>query len=527
LAPENGAKRIIARTAMMRNLSEDVSARLGRVWRRIALDLDRQRHWLLLGLSALFFATAVLRARATPFWHDEIYTVLLSRVPTVWDVWRAARDGVDLMPPLNLFLTRALEALPGPELVSSRLPAMIGFWTMSMVVFGLVRARSNVLVAGSAALLPWFTQGYRYSYEARGYGVMLALFALLLWSWSEAARGHRRRLWLPVFAVVCAASLWNHYFAVVTFVPVAAGELYRCVRTRSPDWPLWMSGAVGLACCGPLVLLVRNASAQGATYWRHATWADVGATYWFLFHNLWSLDRWVIVLLVGAIAFGFLRGRFALPPSIAPGHEVVAGVIAVCMPAMTVGLGWLIGGFTPRYALPAVVSCAIVTPLAVWWLSRKSPVVEGVLLIVLTIGVVQPSIDLFRHPMPFHDPIADRPMLTEHLRASSPVVVAGTVQFLELWYYAPPEVRSRLWYVADPDRARQYIRWDTGDRAYIKLARWAPITIRTYEELANQRVFTLYDNGLGWLPAQLHDAGAVMTHFGVERGARVSRVEGR
>jgi hypothetical protein len=27
----------------------------------------------------------------------------LSRLPTVRDVWHAARDGADLMPPLNLF----------------------------------------------------------------------------------------------------------------------------------------------------------------------------------------------------------------------------------------------------------------------------------------------------------------------------------------------------------------------------------------------------------------------------------------
>jgi hypothetical protein len=98
------------------------------------------------------------------------------------------------------------------------------------------------------------------------------------------------------------------------------------------------------------------------------------------------------------------------------------------------------------------------------------------------------------------------------------------VQFLELWYYAPPELRARLWYVADPARARQYLRWDTGDRGYMKLARWSSITVKSYEELEAQRSFTLYDNGLGWLPAQLQEAGAVLTDATLEAGARISRV---
>src|SRR5205085_3389768 len=132
---------------------------------------------------------------------------------TIKDMWRAARSGADLTPPLNLFLTRAAESVAGRGPVTSRLPAMLGFWTMTVAIFYIVRARSTVLLACGAALVPWFTQGYRYSTEARGYGVMLGLCGLLFWSWSEAARDRRRTVWLPIFAAVCAATLWNHYLA--------------------------------------------------------------------------------------------------------------------------------------------------------------------------------------------------------------------------------------------------------------------------------------------------------------------------
>jgi len=137
---------------------------------------------------------------------------------------------------------------------------------------------------------------------------------------------------------------------------------------------------------------------------------------------------------------------------------------------------------------------------------------------------VQPSIDVVQHPPMFGDPFAQRPKLMEQLQASPPVVVAGAVQYLQLWYYAPADLRPRLWYIADPVRALKYKGGDTPDRGYVTLARWAPIGIRGYEQLTAQQGFTLYDDGSGWLPAQLHDSGAVMTALLAERGAHVSHV---
>jgi len=491
------------------------------VWQRITQALDRHRFWLLSVLIIGFFAVTMPRARATPFWHDEIYTLLLARVPSVGDIWTAARGGADLTPPLNLYLTRAAESLAGAGHVSSRLPALIGFSVMTLIVFQIVRIRSNVLIAFSAALLPWYTQAYRYSYEARGYGVMLGLCALLLWSWSEAAAGRRRRLWLPIFAVTCAATLWNHYFAAVTFVPVACGELYRTAKLRSPDWGLVLAGAIGLLLCAPLAPLLLNASAGGTTYWRHAVWADIPETYWQLFHNIWEINPWMLALIGAAILFGLVRGSARFRSAFVPGHEVVAAIVAIAIPALTIGMGHLSGGFSPRYALSGVVGAAIVVPLFAWWLSRRSQVLEGLLLAVLATNIV---IDSLGPPPAFRDPVVLRPKFVEQLQRSPDVVVAGPVQFLQLWYYAPENLRSRLSYVADPARSMRYLQWDTADRGFIKLAQWAPIGVKTYAQLQDQQSFEMYDDGSGWLTAQLNDTGAVVAVSTTEFGARIGHV---
>jgi hypothetical protein len=293
------------------------------------------------------------------------------------------------------------------------------------------------------------------------------------------------------------------------------------VKRRSPDWPLWAAGVAGLVLCAPLVTLILNASGEGATYWRHASWADIGETYWLLFHNIWAINLFALALVGVVVVLGLVRGGVRLPASIVAGHEVVAGVVAIGIPVLAVALGRLTGAFTPRYALSGVVGAAIVVPLVLWWISRKSRAFEGVLLGVLAVNV---AIDALGPRPVFHDPVGDRPKLVEQLRASPVVVVAGPVQFLQLWYYTPAGLRPRLWYVADPARAVQYLHWDTGDRGFIKLARWAPIGIRTYEQLMTQQSFELYDDASGWLPAQLQDAGAIVTPSATELGARVVHV---
>jgi hypothetical protein len=64
--------------------------------------LERHRLLVLLLFGAVLFATTAIRARAKPFWHDEIYTVLHSTLPSVSAMWVAALDGLDLAPPPSI-----------------------------------------------------------------------------------------------------------------------------------------------------------------------------------------------------------------------------------------------------------------------------------------------------------------------------------------------------------------------------------------------------------------------------------------
>ena len=135
------------------------------------------------------------------------------------------------MPPLNPILTHAVFGIIGAGPIATRLPAMLGVWTWTLVSFAIVRRRSNTTAGLSAALLILLSGAGPLAYEARGYGVMLGLCALALFCWSEAARGRRRMLHLPLLTRVHSRlESGQHFYAALIVVPIITGEL---VRSRS------------------------------------------------------------------------------------------------------------------------------------------------------------------------------------------------------------------------------------------------------------------------------------------------------
>ena len=156
--------------------------------------IDRSRYVLLALFTAAFVATTVVKARAKPFWHDEIFTVVLADLPSVSATWSAFRAGIDLSPPLTALATRMTQGPAGPGPVASRLPSIVGYWSASLLVYAIGRPRTNAAMALPAALLLYHTAAYRFAIEARGYSLALAGSMLACYGWLEAASGRRRAL---------------------------------------------------------------------------------------------------------------------------------------------------------------------------------------------------------------------------------------------------------------------------------------------------------------------------------------------
>jgi hypothetical protein len=508
-----------------------------RVAARVAAAVDRWRVIILLTILAALSFTATTAAIAKPYWHDEIYTILVADLPSISAMWGALRDGVDLVPPLSLLLTRASMTLFGTGVIAPRLPALLGFLAAIVIVFAMVRARANATIALIAALVPFQTAAYRYSYEARPYGLWIGFFALSLFAWTEAARGRRRPIHLPLLAAAFAASIWSHYYAVLTVAAVCLGEVVRQAVQRRIDWPMWTAIAAAGLMTLPLAGLLQVAAEHSASnFWTQSDGTTVQQIYWFLLrrlgvalYNLWGAA--VIVALLASIAASAWRRKEPVAQWAArqpwPLHEVVAFTAAASVPAALLIVANLSGRpFTERYSLPGVVGVALLLPLLLRWITPRGSLAEVVLCAALLadLGGAVATSWRTRLAQPA-DPVAQRPLLAGALTASSPLAASGSLTFLQFWYYAPPAQRDRFVYLADRLAARQWTGSDTFDRGYLALARWTPVPVKGYAKFVEQHAeFRVYAAGSGWLLDKLHEDGLREELLASEPGGRLFRI---
>lgn len=449
----------------------------------------------------------------------------MARLPSFADTWRASVAGVDLSPPLNVWLTRGTHAVTGVGPISTRLPALIGFSVALWTVFAVLHRRAGLTAATSGALLLFFTAGLRYAAEARAYGVMMGLAAVALYAWLEAAAGRRRFLQVPLLGVALAASLWNHYFGILVFAPVVAGEVVRLIQNRRLDAPIAAAIAAAAVAAVPLLPLVAVASQQRSTFWSGRT-SHVGIAdgYGFLLAPMLEPP-----FLAAAIVIAAFIGAAAMMHRIAPdvrrvcAHEAVALTVGLVIPLLGLVLGFVTSAVVPRYFLSAIPFIGIVLPLAIWRANTRrspAPLVACAFLIVLTgINIADAS------RLRFRDPVAGRSVLLESLRSPSPTVVSSSLQFLQLWYYAPADLRGRMVYLADPSEALERSGSDTIDRGYLALSRWTAVPIETFEAFANRFPgFRVYEAGSGWLLGKLEENGAAIEEIEQEPGGRLVQV---
>ncbi len=486
---------------------------------RVVAWLDRHWRVLLCLLVVWIAALLVIQARGKYIWHDEVYTMLGSRlsVPTLW---RASLDGLDLSPPLNTIVTRVVHAVAGEGEIATRIPPMAGFLTAVIAVFVLVRRKANVIVALGAACLLCSMPAWRYAIEARGYGLALGLFALALYGWSEAARGRHPVRYLTLMALSLAAGVWAHYYFVLAFLPIAAAELTRQATNRRFEAAPWAALTLAGACTLPLASLARVAGAQRSTFWARSDMPGVGDIYSFFVSDVAPYRIAFAALGVVAIVELVRRALTRIWPRRLSVPDVVLCLMCLAVPATAVLLGSFTHVFTERYVVFGAAGIALALPLLVWSLLPPEGVGDWLGTGIVAASFVALSAQVIGDRRPPPNQLRDRPMLVDMLKGPLPLAMTGGVAYLEMWYYASDEMRPRAIYLADPAGQRRDTKTDTVDRGYLALGRWSPVPIvRITEFTKAHKHFWLYSFGSNWAENSLRLAGATLKEWGHESPA--------
>jgi hypothetical protein len=426
------------------------------------------------------------------------------------------------MPPLTHLTAHLVNITLGTGPVVSRLPGMIGFWVFCLCLFRFASRRVSLPYALTALLLPFATASYAYSFEARSYGMLLGFGGLALVSWQAAAEGARRGLALPVLAVAGAGVVACHYYALLIYLPLAGGEALRTLRRRRIDGPVWTAFAAGA-----VPLLASYAAIRDAVRETAHPWARVRPRAFLDYYEV-EFQHTIVFL---AIALALIAAWFLFkgpeepeePRRAAiPDYELLAAVLFLAIPLAAVAAAIAMPPhiFTERYAVLGIAGFALLVPLAAARLSGGRTAVGT----ALFIAALAPFLGELAQVRGFVNPLDEQPLLRRAL-ADGPVVVNDGVLYLQLWYYAPPEWKPRLLYVADRPSALRFLGTDTVDFSLRPLPRFAPVPVTSYRDFARPgKEFLVYvTEGAGWLPQKVLAEGGTLAVVEWRRDAALLR----
>ncbi len=474
--------------------------------------------WSVIFLGALFFA-----AGTTPFDSDEVLTIFTSQMPSRSVMWAALADGVDDAPPMYAMVAGALHAVFGAGHVVTRLPAIAGAWVAAVVLFVMVRRRTNALL-GLAAALACAVASFRFALEARGYAPAMACIAVALFAWTQLPEG-RRRLW---YAGLVAASLgaapWWQDTAVLAFMPFVFGEFVRWWSRMKPDWLAWGAMAAAGAAALPLLGLAGQ-SIAGPEPARQGFIARMGHAYAELLAPFGTLV--VLLALLAALLFAIWTIALVvanrdvdLGDRVARGYEIAAGLGFLLMPALGAAMamlfGFQIGARDLTVAIPGLIATVMVF-LATF--TPRSGVADLIVTAALGISLgVTAGTALLEASAGLQDPVRTRPTLVRGLRDSSePVVLAAGPDTLQQLYYAERGWPGRAVVLADPDLAKEIAGSPRADAHLMVVAKWTLARIGPFFPYSSiARAFQVHESAPTWLLPKLKQLRAGLQE--VERG---------
>ncbi|WP_047491035.1 glycosyltransferase family 39 protein [Terriglobus sp. TAA 43] len=492
---------------------------------------------LLVVLLILTAASALAWGHYRPPDQDEWFVFQTDTVSSISKLVEVQRHyPISLDPLFYHLLGHASTSLFGATAFAIRLPSLLGFLLMQICLYAVAKRIAGNFTGLVAAAVPAITTTLFYAQQARPYGVLLGLGALLLLAYQHSTRDTRRTYWLIALAASLALALNTHYFAILLLLPLYTAELVRIMQRRRIDWPMIFAIVVGSA--GALLTLPfqKGAGEFRKHYYNvgkiglHAITQSYRAL--FINYTTYSLrtQHILIALLVVAVLIfvGALLVRFrANDPNVPLAEKAFLLVLAI-LPFF----GFLLARFVThsievRYILPAILGLSVLIAVAVTPLGRNAfrarALVGIVLVLVVGAGFSRAANARLQRPT--------REMLTIAHAAEQPgpIYIQNMGHFDELGNaIADPTVRSRIAVVYSSPLEIALAHHDTQSLTAEHMRYFTGYHVERYEDLRSQpgpHLMILYRaGGWDWLGAALLQDHVTITPLGPALGGELVSV---
>lgn len=461
--------------------------------------------------------------------QDEIFVLQTGSVSSVRQLVHIQRTTpISLDPLVYHLLAHAAAKLFGSTAFALRLPSLLGFLLMQLCLFASVRRYSTERAALVAMAFPALTATLFYSAEARPYGLLLGLCALMLICWQRVCEKNRTAGSLAALALVIALALNTHYFAILLLIPLYAAEFVRTVRLRKLD--LAMAGAmVAGTACFALTLPFQHAASEFRLHYYNAGTLSVRAisqAYRSLLMDYTQLSpavqRSIAFAFVSLAVMFVVAGYAVLQRRVLPAGDMVFVVGLIALPLFGFLLGrFVTHSFEVRYVLCAIVGISVAVGLMFAPLLQRSvlPVAAVLCVAVAVTGWLR-----VRHEMRTSWVVLAGLRVPSEVKAAVLASPTGRLYVQDMGHfdvaslYEPdPELRARLALVYSRENE---IRFDGHDTASVTAMHMHAFTSHTIVEYAEwkrepgQKVLWQFDSGWNWTKQALAADGAAVQPVG-------------
>jgi len=484
---------------------------------------------------------SALRAIAIPFWYDEIFTVMMCRLPSGAETWKALEQAADTSPPTYHAIARAARRIIPEDHLGYRLPSILAALGAMVSLYWFLVRRVDGLAALVGATFVLCTPLVYHASEARPYALMVCCVSGAAAAWQ---RIDQSRLWSVLLAILLAGAVSSHYYASLAWPAfvLAEASVWGLGRFRIRTWVALLGGAIPLFFFAPLLAKLRE-------YYAPNFWAQPAISQaWMAYDWLFSFGGQAgMIFGLGVIVIfayqNFVQARQQVAPdgvdnrngreqkeSCLPMEERVLALVLLGLPAIAVAVAKVgQGGMTVRYMLPTILGGAI----AVGSLASKLPKAgRGLLLGLILISYASSSLGEAKEGLK-NTLLARRAAAANEIRAivrahpeyELPLVISAGRRYLPVAYYTPVEFGSRLYTIADPKAAVKYTRTNSVDLDLVVIRRYFPLRIEDYTEfISRHREFLVVSDSedrFEWLTARLLDEGHALSLIARRGSAKV------
>lgn len=502
-------------------------------------------------LTVLYVVAVVGLSHFKLLWLDELITLHIARLAGPAAIWSALARGADPNPPITHLLVHYSRALFGEHELALRLPAIVGYWVGLLALFLYFLRLLPVIWALAGTVMSMCMASFEYSYESRSYGIFYGLAMLAFYLWSRAVdpdlSRSQQRLAVVGMTVALALGLSTNYFAVLAFLPIAAGEVTRAVRRMVGNrmaapllervrvvWDLRIWSGLVLAALPLLVYrpLIAHSIAEFAPHaWNKVSLGQVFDSYTEMVEVMLYpvLGLFVLALLAWVSRLPFksvcMECRSAIRPSWLarwinrrwwpigiPAHEATGVVFLMAYPFLGYAVAMTRGGMlSPRFVIPVCFGFAIAGALVAYELFGQWRHAGRVVLILFVLWFVcRESIIGYwyaEQKQCFYKVLDHLPEAEQSVPAHSPIVIADPLLALTFEHYAPAAIARRVVFPVDFPAIREYRHDDSPEENLWAGRDWIyslPIVpLATFEKSVGPYLIIASDGN--WLLQDLND----------------------